>query len=190
MFLHNIHLFMNVLMTKTTIIISKHRVHQKQMALRCVFFLLFRQGHGGVTALSPLFQGGCGVTGAKSSYAMGEGQGPTWMRRQLIAVPLLMAEAATRGAICTFWGSVCCSSRDSNQQPSITDPPVPSFLPSFLPSSRSRSECYNFCRYLIIHQLWANLTCWNHENRGPPIHPDRGMDTSFTAKSKPHLVDW
>ena len=74
---------------------------------RSVFFSLFHQGCGGVTALSPLFQGGCGVTWAESSYPMGEGQGTTWMSRQLIAGPLLMAEAATWGTNCTsgaIWG--------------------------------------------------------------------------------------
>ena len=43
-----------------------------------------------------LFQGGAGVTGAKSSDSMGVGQGTPWMSRQLIAGPLLMAVAATK----------------------------------------------------------------------------------------------
>ena len=79
---------------------------------RSVFFPLFCKGREDVIALSPLFQGGFGVSGAKSSYSMGEGQGTTWMSCQLIAGPLLMAEAA-RGVPTAhqeqFWGSVSCS---------------------------------------------------------------------------------
>ena len=43
-----------------------------------------------------LFQGGAGVTGAKSSDSMGVGQGTPWTSRQLNAGPLLMAVAATK----------------------------------------------------------------------------------------------
>ena len=40
---------------------------------------------GDVTAFIPPFQGGAGVTGAKSSDSMGVGQGTPWTSRQLIA---------------------------------------------------------------------------------------------------------
>ena len=43
-----------------------------------------------------LFQGGAGVTGAKSSDSMGIGQGTPWTSRQLITGPLLMAVAAAK----------------------------------------------------------------------------------------------
>ena len=42
----------------------------------------------------------------------GRGQGTPWTSRQLIAGPLLMAEAVMQGANCTsgaIWGSVSCS---------------------------------------------------------------------------------
>ena len=62
---------------------------------------LIREGCGDVTALSLLFQGVAGVTGANPSYLSGRRQGTPWTSHQLIAGPLLMAEAATQGAICT-----------------------------------------------------------------------------------------
>ena len=54
------------------------------------FFFVFGRGW------CYLFQGGAGVTGAKSSDSMGVGQGTPWMSRQLIAGPLLIAVAATK----------------------------------------------------------------------------------------------
>ena len=42
-----------------------------------------------------------GLLGPKPVYSMGVGQGTSWMSRQLIAGPLLMAVAASQGANCT-----------------------------------------------------------------------------------------
>ena len=47
------------------------------------------------------FSRGRGFTGANASLLYGRRQGTPWMSRQLIAGPLLMAEAATQGANCT-----------------------------------------------------------------------------------------
>ena len=41
---------------------------------------------GDVTTFIPPFQGGVGVTGAKSSDSMGVGQGTPWTSRQLITL--------------------------------------------------------------------------------------------------------
>ena len=42
-----------------------------------------------------------GLLGPNPVHTMGIGQGTSWMSCQLIAGPLLMAVAATQGAICT-----------------------------------------------------------------------------------------
>ena len=60
-----------------------------------VFF--FPRGSRGVAAFFPLR--GCG--GQIQFFSMGVGQGTSWMSRQLIAGPLLMAVAASQGANCT-----------------------------------------------------------------------------------------
>ena len=64
-----------------------------------IIYRLICEGHRDVTALSTIFQGVVGVTGA--SYLSGRMQGTPWTSRQLITGPLLMAEVATQGANCT-----------------------------------------------------------------------------------------
>ena len=67
---------------------------------------------GMLPLLSPFFKGSWPLLGPNQVNTMGVGQGTPWMSRQLIAGPLLMAEAATQGANCTseqFWSSVSCS---------------------------------------------------------------------------------
>ena len=79
------------------------------------------------------FQGVAEVTGAYPSYLSGRRQGTLWTSRQLIAGPLLMAEAATQGTNCTSGAILGFSillkyatrssvppqgSQDSNKQPS------------------------------------------------------------------------
>ena len=71
-------------------------------AYQLPFFFSFSSAFScGSRVMLPLFnttffQGGEGVTGAKSSHSMGVGQGIPWTSRQLIAGPLLMAVAATK----------------------------------------------------------------------------------------------
>ena len=72
-----------------------------QMDFRFVFFRFLHEHRGWCYRFIAAFQAVAGVTGAKSSDSMGEGQGTPWMSRQLIAGPLLMAVAATQGANCT-----------------------------------------------------------------------------------------
>ena len=67
---------------------------------------LFPWGSRGVAAFFPLR--GCGAYwGQIQFFSMGVGQGTSWMSRQLIAGPLLMAVAASTR--CQLWGSVSCS---------------------------------------------------------------------------------
>ena len=84
---------------------AKYRIFQSSPF--CFLFCFFREGRRDV--LSPPFSGG--LMGP-NPVTVGEGQGTPWMSRQLIAGPLLMAEAATQVPTAhqeQFWGSVSCS---------------------------------------------------------------------------------
>ena len=69
---------------------------------------LICEGRRDVTAISLLYQGVVGVSGANLCYLSGRGQGTPWTSRQLIAGLLLMAEVPTAHQE-QFWGSVSCS---------------------------------------------------------------------------------
>ena len=65
-----------------------------------VFFPLIREGRRMLLLFFPP-KGLWGLLGPNPVHLMGVGQGTPWMSHELTTGPLLMAVAATQGAICT-----------------------------------------------------------------------------------------